>query len=488
MRVLSITIFSFLFLIGYSQKHDNTWMLGYPPNDSIEQFGGSMIDFSNGEPKVSFFETPGHLGASVTMSDEKGEILFYTNGCRIWNSKHEILVNGDTLMPGAFFESRCGNLPYAGWQTILSLPMPKSSNEYVIFHQLNNEYYFLVGLNYSILRFDDEHPNGIVFNKNQSIIHDTLATNLTATKHANGRDWWVITPENTWRKFTNSYYTVLLTADGTSEPNKQSIGEKWEFRDWSSQSVFSPDGSKYIRMNPFSGLFIYDFDRCDGILSSPQHFSFPLDTVMSGVAVSPNSRFLYTCLQDKIYQLDLLSDNIKESMIKVAEYDGFQDPLGTYFFQAMLAPNGKIYISSPNTVRSMTVIENPNEKGLACNVNQHSLQLKTRIGWMTPNFVNYRLGELEEGCDVNSVDKIDAQIDKIIFPNPSTGTIQINLPTDIGEVNFQLYDMGGQQIFIQNDVLPSEEIHLINIANGLYFYKIFDSQGRSWSGKVVVAQ
>ncbi len=473
--------------------HDNIWMLGYPPNDSLMQFGGSMLDFSGGDPNVSFFETSEHLGASVSMSDPNGNLIFYSNGCNIRNSKHEVIENGEMLMPGFAYEIRCNNSQfrdhYASYQSILALQMPERPEQYILFHQFRNDTFFRTSLNYSEIQFNIEYPNGIVTNKNKIALKDTLSPNLTATKHANGRDWWIITPENpSWQKLSNSYYTLLLTSDGVSEPSKQSIGERWERRDWSCQSIFSPDGSKYIRMNPFSGLFIYDFDRCEGILSNPQHFSFPLDTVMSGVAVSPNSKFLYTCLQDKIYQFDLSSDNIKESMVKVAEYDGFQDPLSTYFFQAMLAPNGKIYISSPNTVRSMTVIENPNEKGLTCNVNQHSLKLKTRIGWMTPNFVNYRLGEMEEGCDVNSVDKIDSKIDKIIFPNPSTGTIQINLPTDIGEVNFQLCDMGGQQIFIQNDVLPSEEIHLINIANGLYFYKIFDSQGRSWSGKVVVAQ
>ena len=70
----------------------------------------------------------------------------------------------------------------------------------------------------------------------------------------------------------------------------------------------------------------------------------------------------------------------------------------------------------------------------------------------------------------------------------SNGTIQINLPTDTGKVNFHLYDMAGRQVFTQNSVLTFEEIHLGTIAQGLYFYRIFDRQGRSWSGKVVVAK
>ena len=73
-----------------------------------------------------------------------------------------------------------------------------------------------------------------------------------------------------------------------------------------------------------------------------------------------------------------------------------------------------------------------------------------------------------------------------VYPNPSVGTLQIDMPPTVGTLNFQLFDMAGKQVFTKNNILTFEEIHLGEIANGLYFYKIFDRKGRSWSGKVVV--
>ena len=34
----------------------------------------------------------------ASISDYKGNLLFYTDGQKVWNSKHEIMPNGDGLM------------------------------------------------------------------------------------------------------------------------------------------------------------------------------------------------------------------------------------------------------------------------------------------------------------------------------------------------------------------------------------------------------
>ena len=47
------------------------------------------------------------------------------------------------------------------------------------------------------------------------------------------------------------------------------------------------------------------------------------------------------------------------------------------FFLSQLAPDNKIYVSIPNTVRAIHVIHNPNAKGAACEVEQRGLILPT---------------------------------------------------------------------------------------------------------------
>ena len=117
---------------------------------------------------------------------------------------------------------------------------------------------------------------------------------------------------------------------------------------------------------------------------------------------------MYVSLCDSIVQYDLYSPDIFESEVTVAKYDGFISPgpdsvqnYPTRFFQMQLAPNDKIYVNIPNVVsRFLHVIDQPNEKGIACNVLQHEIQLPY-FNWVKmPNFPNYRLGALENsGCD-----------------------------------------------------------------------------------------
>lgn len=64
------------------------------------------------------------------------------------------------------------------------------------------------------------------------------------------------------------------------------------------------------------------------------------------------------------------------------------------FYQCQLAPDGKICICAPNGVDVMHVINQPNEKGLSCDFQQHSIQLPTYNAFSMPNFPYFRLGAL----------------------------------------------------------------------------------------------
>lgn len=59
----------------------------------------------------------------------------------------------------------------------------------------------------------------------------------------------------------------------------------------------------------------------------------------------------------------------------IGVFDGYQSPFPTTFFNAQLAPDCKVYINSLTTVDVLHVIHNPDEPGLACNFEQHAVQL-----------------------------------------------------------------------------------------------------------------
>jgi PKD repeat protein len=129
--------------------------------------------------------------------------------------------------------------------------------------------------------------------------------------------------------------------------------------------------------------------------------------ITGGVAVSPNSRFLYVIARETIYQYDFWASDFLASREIVAEYDGFVSFFPTKFNLAQLGPDGKIYINTLTTDNYLHVINHPNRKGMDCEVLQHSIKLPTLNDRSIPNFPNYRLGPIDEStCDTLGIDNL----------------------------------------------------------------------------------
>jgi hypothetical protein len=101
------------------------------------------------------------------------------------------------------------------------------------------------------------------------------------------------------------------------------------------------------------------------------------------------------------------ANDISESRFVVASYDGFltEHGLNTTFYQQILGPDGRIYMTSTNGSRYLHIIRNPENLGFDCNVLQHSITLPTVHAWAVPNFPNYRLGPVDGSiCDTLGID------------------------------------------------------------------------------------
>ena len=188
---------------------------------------------------------------------------------------------------------------------------------------------------------------GGVVEKRKLLIDDDLDLGkLTATKYANGRDWWILVPE-----FSNEFfYTILLDHTGIASVDTQHIDIPILRTHAVGQAVFSPDGSKYSRSTSEItdvGFFfeIFDFDRCTGRLSNQQVFSHvPTTALGRPVVFSPNSRYLYITESGVYYQFDTWADDIAETEKILGEWDGFfyLDVFATGPWMAQLGPDGKI--------------------------------------------------------------------------------------------------------------------------------------------------
>jgi hypothetical protein len=149
-------------------------------------------------------------------------------------------------------------------------------------------------------------------------------------------------------------------------------------------------------------LYIYDFDRCTGKLSNPIYSSFENTGLGNGCAFSSDSRYLYVIGRTKIWQYDMQAPDVLAGQTLVAEWDGYirNNQFPTTFSLAQLAPDGRIYISTPNSNPYLHTIEFPNRAGTACQVRQRAIELPNLNAYSIPNHPNFRLGPLDgSACD-----------------------------------------------------------------------------------------
>jgi hypothetical protein len=117
------------------------------------------------------------------------------------NALDSVMPNGDSLSPATYtFSGAWQFLGFPISQASLIIPDPGDSSKYYLFHSsvdvLSNGTQRPLHFYYSIIDMNLDNGKGDVISKNNILISDTLASgNITACKHANGRDWWVIEPE-----------------------------------------------------------------------------------------------------------------------------------------------------------------------------------------------------------------------------------------------------------------------------------------------------
>ncbi len=177
------------------------------------------------------------------------------------------------------------------------------------------------------------------------------------------------------------------------------------------------------------------------------------------------------------------ANNIAASLITVAEYDGYVSPpsssipFPTTFFQGMLAPNGKIYITANNGVDVLHIIHEPNQAGLACNVEQHGLQMPTRHSFQVPNFPHFRLYDMQGSpCDslgindpvaTEEVEQEEARL--LVFPNPAQTEVNVNFPHHFTG-KLRILDMTGKAVLKEYSLIGSNSTNLSvgELPNGIY--------------------
>jgi hypothetical protein len=456
---------------------------------------GLKLDFNEVPVAITYEQTGSNMeGSNTSMSDGEGQLLFSSNGCRIANAEGEIMMNGDSINPGIIERIYCTNNGASPLrQGVVAVPAPGSEGRYYVFN-LDIDYAYLdipdviaiapLRLYYHIVDMELDGGLGAVVEKQQIALQDTFARGkLQAVRHANNRDWWIVLPKS----LSNCYYMVPLTPDGLQPAQLKCAGLPWGHED-NGQAVFSPDLKKYARFNAWNGLNIFDFDNGTGELSNPVRIDFPTEEVgpITGVAISPSSRFLYTCAFTKVYQFDLEAEDIAASQVLVAEWDGTYNPAATIFYMAALAPDGKIYISSTSSTLNLHVIEQPDKPGLACQLVQRGVNLPGFNFATVPNIPHY-CSEAEPGCGTptGSAESALGGQAVALYPNPTAGELWVNAPGLSGRpYRLRLYSLQGKEVLSARSQQPLSHFDLSHLPPGTYVY-LLESGSERASGKIV---
>ena len=182
----------------HAQKEANHWVFGDSILLSFNTNSDTPTVQLNGASLVIYH------GGGGTISDENGNLLFYTDFKSVYSWNHQLMKNGDSLL-GAEISTQSG----------IVVPIPGAHKKYYVFtiEDLLVKPWIGIGgtgaLRYSIIDMNRENGLGEVIVKNK-LIGTSYAPKITAVMHPNKSSVWLITHK--WN--SNSFHTFLISKSG----------------------------------------------------------------------------------------------------------------------------------------------------------------------------------------------------------------------------------------------------------------------------------
>jgi gliding motility-associated-like protein len=349
--------------VVFAQLQNNNWVFGY----------GARVNFSGPIPVGSSNAAINSNESTASVSDPAtGQLLFYTDGRKVWNANNQVMPNGSNLL-GGFYNS-CT-------QGALIVPFSEDNQRYYLFTLEELEALSLSpvidnGLRYSVV---DMTLNGGLGDVQVATLNTPLANDLTekliVIRSTEIQGFWVIAH----KKNANVFLAWKIDACGvTAQPVVSAVGSNFASAPfgateaWSGAMDASPDGNRIGMPVDWSDrIEFFDFNKTTGVVSNPLTVNVTDDSTPPflrkyGACFSPDgSKFYYTNI-NSVYQLNLstyTSAAIESSNTLI--YSPILEPNVYPCLQIEQAPNNKLYVAIGNAGR-LDAISNPNALGLAC--------------------------------------------------------------------------------------------------------------------------
>ncbi|RZK11790.1 MAG: T9SS type B sorting domain-containing protein [Flavobacterium sp.] len=323
--------------ILYAQNDSNIWYFG----------GKAGLDFNNGAPVVLNDGQMETFEGSASISDSSGQLLFYTNGEKVWNKNHQVMSNGSDLMGSSSSSQAC-----------IIIPKPDSPNIYYIF--TTDDFGNSKGLRYSEIDITLENGLGNVNANKNILLASPTCEKLTAVKKANNSGFWIVAHDYGSNKFlsysvSSSGVNTVPVISAVGIPITSQAGAVGYLK-------ASIDGTKMVSCNYLNNLELYDFNASTGQLSNVKVIN--TKEANYGAEFSPSGNKLYVTTGSGIYIQEIVQYNLNVPNITASAVT--LSTTNSQFGALQLASDGKIYVSLANS-KYLGVIHQPENLGPTCN-------------------------------------------------------------------------------------------------------------------------
>ncbi|CAL2055797.1 T9SS type B sorting domain-containing protein [Tenacibaculum sp. 190524A05c] len=358
MKKLFILGVYFISISIFAQKQANIWYFGQ----------NAGIDFSTTPPTAL---TNGQLNTDEgcsSFSDKDGNLLFYSDGIRIFNKDHNLM----TFTDGSLADNLGGNP--SSTQSGMIIPRPGSDTLYYLFtvgtNFVPNGVPSNPGFNFYTIDMSRNGGLGEIVDGPVNLAIDPISSldistvwseKVTAVKGKDCDTFWVISFAQ------GQFYSFKVDASGVDVSGVVVSNVNFNTTDKRGYLQVSPNGEfiafadyRAGQQNINGTLQLFNFNNETGVVSTN-----PITLIGDnqnespyGVAFSQQSNKLYASTfngTNSVYQFDLTNPDIPSTRVLINSKQGFRGAL-------QLGPDGKIYASVPNS-DYLDVIDNPNADG-----------------------------------------------------------------------------------------------------------------------------
>lgn len=352
-------VFLLIVSSGYGQDLRNSnWLFG---DQAWLKFSGSPIAVSSisGSP-MDVWE------GCASVSDENGNLLFYTNGMTVWSNNHQPMLNGNNTLTSS--ESNT--------QGVIIVPKPGNDKMYYVVYIDGNTggkkglRYSEVNMSTSLGQVITSSRNTVLKDHNGVYINESYnngSEKLTCAKHANGVDYWVVTC------IRDYIYSYLVTSTGISlysyvaapinilpVNDQQSSADTGPIKISRDNQKIAICYNKGYNNTPYGAIAKGTFDSMTGqvVINYPIISTYGMNPY--GMEFSPNSNNIYfNNITGGQYQRKLYVITTSNSFTEVGIFNtGSTNNPGTM----QLGIDNKIYIAKFQG-NNLAVISNPDNAG-----------------------------------------------------------------------------------------------------------------------------